>query len=641
LRWSAAGGCLEESPSPLEAEVLIELFAAARQARTGDAGPADPGAVTASSPCLASATARWEPSSGSDWPALPRGTRLEGNELCILDAIDQGGMGAVYLAWHEILQCEVAVKVSQEPAMEARFRTEIELQNRLGGHPHLVAVKTAGRHAGRYYLVMEYVAGIDLKRIVEQHGPLSPRVAIDLVRQAALGLEHAHRRGLVHRDIKPSNLILSQADGMVKVLDWGLARRLDPGAAAGDSARTRLGDLLGTPDYMSPEQFDDPSRVGIAGDLYSLGCTFYRLLAGRPPFAAARTLAAKLRAHEQEPPPSLPVELGVPAAVERVVCTLLAKRPEDRYGSASELITALDQALDEPSLVPETAQPAPALPDPPPPLGLRKQDLPPPVSLRSWLSRRGGLAALTLLGVLVVVGFGVLSPRRHYSPRPRAAHESGQVLLAPGPLIGAIDVRIWHPDNPRRQHLSLSDPGAMPLQHGDQIRIEAVVNRPAYLYIIWIDSEGVPQPVYPWKPGEWGRPAGPEKPVDHLQLPEVADGVVKGWNVKGWKVQGPPGMETLILLARESPLPAEVDLRELFSGLPRQAVQEPRALVWFADWKLVRREDEHKDEHVRGPQFFDPQAIEDPVLQTETLLRQRLSRYFAMMRAVSFANRGH
>jgi hypothetical protein len=197
-------------------------------------------------------------------------------------------------------------------------------------------------------------------------------------------------------------------------------------------------------------------------------------------------------------------------------------------------------------------------------------------------------------------------------------------------------VRIWHPDNPDRQRLSLGDPGAMPLQHGDRIRIEAVVNRPAYLSIIWIDSEGVPQPVYPWKPGKWVRPAGPEKPVDHVQLPEVVDGVVKGW-----EVEGPPGMETLILLARESPLPPEVDLRELFSGLPRQTEQTPRALVWFADWNLVPREDQHEHEHVRGPQFFNPQAIEDPVLQTETLLRQRLSRYFAMMRAVSFANRGH
>jgi serine/threonine-protein kinase len=146
-------------------------------------------------------------------PALGRGTRLEGGELCILEALDAGGMGEVYLAWHETLNDEVVIKVSQAPAMEARFRHEIELQNKLGAHLQIVAVKTAGRSDGRYYLMMEYVPGVDLGRYVQDHGPLPWREACAYARQAALGLAHAHDRGVVHRDLKPRNLIRSEVDG--------------------------------------------------------------------------------------------------------------------------------------------------------------------------------------------------------------------------------------------------------------------------------------------------------------------------------------------------------------------------------------------------------------------------------------------
>jgi hypothetical protein len=220
------------------------------------------------------------------------------------------------------------------------------------------------------------------------------------------------------------------------------------------------------------------------------------------------------------------------------------------------------------------------------------------------------------------------------SPKGGAMGPSGQPGTAqPGPatpasLEGAINVVIWNPDAPGRQRLNLTDGDALPLRGGDQVRVEAAVNRPVYLYIVWIDSEGLAQPLYPWVPGDWSRFAVVERRASHVSLPERAD---KAWPIK----PGPPGMETVVLLARESPLPLEFDLGDRLTGLPRSAPQDSRTLVWFDDWALVEREQSRE----RGPSFFEVD-VKDPVVRTQALLKERLAPHFAMMRAVSFANRG-
>jgi hypothetical protein len=188
---------------------------------------------------------------------------------------------------------------------------------------------------------------------------------------------------------------------------------------------------------------------------------------------------------------------------------------------------------------------------------------------------------------------------------------------------------IWNPDASVRQRLNLTDGDALPLRGGDQVRVEAAVNRPAYLYIVWIDSEGLAQPLYPWVPGDWSRLAVVERPASQVSLPARAD---KAWPIK----PGQPGMETLMLLARESPLPPEFDLRDRLTGLPRSAPQDPRTLVWFDDWALVQREQSRE----RGPSFFEVD-VKDPVVQTQALLKERLASHFVMMRAVSFAKQDH
>jgi WD40 repeat protein len=191
---------------------------------------------------------------------------------------------------------------------------------------------------------MEYVAGTDLASLLEQRGPLAVAVACDYVRQAALGLQHAHERGLVHRDIKPANLLLNDK-GVIKVMDLGLARlRPDP---AGKPSRvlTQLGTVMGTADYIAPEQAVDSSRVDARADVYSLGCTLYHLVTGQPPFPKG-SFGQKLKWHQQKEPPAVEqLRADVPPVLAAAVRKLMAKRPEDRYQTAAEVVTALTEVL--------------------------------------------------------------------------------------------------------------------------------------------------------------------------------------------------------------------------------------------------------------------------------------------------------
>ena len=199
------------------------------------------------------------------------------------------------------------------------------------------------------------------------------------------------------------------------------------------------------------------------------------------------------------------------------------------------------------------------------------------------------------------------------------------------PLSGTVDVMVWSPGDKSRRGLSLTATNALPLQNSDQIRVEATLNRPAFVYLIWIGSQGEVLPVYPWEPGDWNKLPQQPKPVDTLRLPETAD--------EGWPVTGAGGMETLMLLARESPLPPNFKLRDLLGDLPQQSMQSNRSIAWFADGKLVLKPQDGSRE--RAPNFFNPQQIDDPVLRTQRLLQQRLSPHFTTIRAVSFAHAGN
>lgn len=262
--------------------------------------------------------------------------------------IGEGGMGTVWKAVHAKLEKTVALKLLPDRLLAnaqaiARFEREMKAAGRVV-HPNVVQAFDAGEVNGTYFLAMEYVEGANLHAVVRKRGPLSVQHACRAVRQAALGLAAAHAGGMVHRDVKPMNLLLSRT-GVVKVLDLGLARLAEDAAAdASRSGLTADGQVMGTPDYMAAEQWENTHAVGPAADLYALGCTLFYLLTGRAPYGDEQHISPvrKMAGHVNEPPPDLAVERpDAPAGLCELYRRLMAKRPEDRPGSAEELATEL------------------------------------------------------------------------------------------------------------------------------------------------------------------------------------------------------------------------------------------------------------------------------------------------------------
>jgi WD40 repeat protein/serine/threonine protein kinase len=286
--------------------------------------------------------------------AVGRGKELVLGSYVLLDRLGEGGMGQVYKAQHRRMNRVVALKVIRKDRLRSpdavkRFYQEVQAAAQLH-HPNIVLAYDADQVGQTYFLSMEYVDGRDLARLVKEDGPLPVARACDYVRQAAQGLQHAFQRGMVHRDIKPHNLLVATGGeqtvaggapwGVVKILDMGLARL--QGAAEKNMAVTQLGAVIGTPDYLAPEQALDSRAADIRSDLYSLGCTLYFLLAGRPPFQA-QALAELLLKHQMEAPTPLEqLRNDLPAGVIAIVARLTAKRPQDRFQTPAELIAALE-----------------------------------------------------------------------------------------------------------------------------------------------------------------------------------------------------------------------------------------------------------------------------------------------------------
>lgn len=279
----------------------------------------------------------------------------------LLDKLGEGGMGAVYRAQHLRLKRTVAVKILpsnrlSDPQSVARFEREMEVLGQLN-HPHIVQALDAGEHDGRHYLVMEYVEGLDLGVIVKTQGPLSIADACQAISEAALGLQYAHEHGYVHRDIKPSNLMVakrnSTTDGSahVKILDLGLARALEsaPTALKGAAELTATSQVMGTLDYMAPEQGGDAHQVDIRADIYSLGATLYKLLTGHSPFAEhghKPPLQRLMAMAAGDPPPVRSRRADIPASLAAIVHRMLGKRPDDRFTTPVEVAAALEPFCD-------------------------------------------------------------------------------------------------------------------------------------------------------------------------------------------------------------------------------------------------------------------------------------------------------
>ena len=276
-----------------------------------------------------------------------KGESLILGSYTLIDKIGEGGMGQVYKAEHRRMKRIVAIKTLPRELMSdsgaiARFQREVEAAAKLN-HSNVVTAYDADEANGVHFLVMEYVAGSNLSSLVKQHGPFPVREAVNCLQQAARGLEFAHKKGVVHRDIKPSNLLLD-ANQTVKILDMGLARVDATEPSNVPEGITETGMVMGTFDYMAPEQWHDSRIADARSDLYALGCTFHYLLVGRAPYADEkhRNPVTKMRGHTQEPIPDLQAARpDVPGELAAIYRKLLEKLPENRYQSAAQLIEAL------------------------------------------------------------------------------------------------------------------------------------------------------------------------------------------------------------------------------------------------------------------------------------------------------------
>ena len=266
----------------------------------------------------------------------------------VTEWIGKGGMGLVYKARHRTMNRLSAIKVLSSTSLQSeraveRFRREVKVAASLS-HPNIVATHDADEKDGELYLVMEFIEGRDIAAILKQQGPFPVDQLIDIIIQAARGLGYTHSQGIIHRDIKPGNLMLT-SDGITKIADLGLGFSDAPLAGGDGEAAVRLtmpGQIVGTVDYMSPEQAVDTHSVDARSDIYSLGCTMYRMATGTIPYPAETPLK-KLMAHQCSPIPMICAKRpDAPAALDEVFHKMVAKEPADRYQSMAEVVAALE-----------------------------------------------------------------------------------------------------------------------------------------------------------------------------------------------------------------------------------------------------------------------------------------------------------
>ncbi len=552
--------------------------------------------------------------------------RLGGFRL--LRLLGDGGMGVVFEAEDPTLKRRIALKMMKsflaaDPSARDRFTREARAAAAVK-HKHVVVIYQVGEDRGVPFLAMELLDGESLSDRLRREGKLPSAVVVRIGREIAEGLAAAHERGLIHRDVKPLNLWLETGTGNVKILDFGLAR-----AAIGDDQLTPAGGILGTPAYMAPEQARGED-VDARCDLFSLGVVLYRMTTGVAPFEAPTHSAALLKVATHHPAPPHTTDPSVPAALSDLVMRLLAKEPAGRPASAREVVDAL--AAIEGSFSASTLPPAVAarpsdplispasVPSSPTPTPLLVPVAPPRQS-RRW--KRPLAAAIALTALVGLFLSPLLLPRVRawlFSPAAQPA-----VPPAPAAYKGYIDVTIYDPSNPHRQYVRLNGSDVVPLKAGDGIAIEAEMNPPAYLYVLWIDADGTVDPVYPWEPGDWNTRPVDEQPVGRLLRP--ADGF---YPLK----PSAPGMETLVLLARETPLPQGVDLKAELGKVEPQTLQKLESTVWFENGAVVTKE------QGRSAVGWNERKIGDPVQATQGLIRSRLGKWFPYTRAVSFGDRG-
>jgi serine/threonine-protein kinase len=532
---------------------------------------------------------------GSKPPPLPQ---VPGYE--VLEVLGQGGMGVVYRARHRGLDRLVAIKLiradlSLLPLALARFEAEARAIARLD-HPAIVRVHDSGVHQGQPFYVMEHVAGGTLAEALAR-GPLAPERAAALVARLTDGVQHAHEAGIVHRDLKPANVLLAAcgftesarpqaAEWIPKIADFGLARQA---CAAGITVG---GDCLGTPAYMAPEQANGRTDLlGPATDVHGLGAILYECLTGRPPYPGAGRDEALALARKGDLVPPRQVRPRIPAALERICLRALAAEPARRHSSAAALAADLRRFLRRRRLLPY-------------------------------------LGVALAVGLLGAAGWWGSAPSRGPQapvPQPNSAPAPAPLRVESVEVLGSIGNRTrWRKIREARAEV-------LPIPNGEQINVSVTLNRPAHVYIVYLDSAGEPVPLYPWNRGSdiVVRSLAALPPVDepslHVETPPGR---------QGWMLEGKSSLDTVLVLADPRPLDEARRLDRLLRPPPPTPLRTPGELVVhsFARGRPVASEALSIDRGLTDT----ARRIDDDMLE----MLGPLNQHFEIVHATRFAHKG-
>ena len=525
----------------------------------------------------------------------------------VIRCLGQGGMGTVFLVRQKHMGRLEAMKVVQplygihRADMAERFLREIRAAGSLE-HSNIITVYAAMKTRHGVVFTMKYIEGEDLRKIVEDRGPLPVRLACHYTLQAASGLQHAHERKFVHRDIKPANLMLD-GNGVVQILDFGLAKAMLEHDSATDL--TLPVQRLGTPQFMAPEQSRDARKADIRADVYSLGCTLYYLLSGAPPFRGS-TISELEEAHRSvEAQPLDQVREDVPVGLARVAARMMAKEPADRYQSPAEVVEALSPIRRDRGPRPRDDFTA----------GDRWSH---PRRCRTGWRWPG---ASTTADRMASNDFFTTSETAPGGSGGRPGPGGGPRRLSPQasgarpperPRVAypcEVDVHVTERGGEKLAGRPVLGGAFEFLQQGDWVYLTAKLEdpKPAHFYVLQIDSRGRATALYPkdWAPGHL--PPGGSEQAD-LRIPQVGEMPIDP--------ASPPGLEALIGFARPEPLtPEENDLLwDLCTG-KEFAWEQPgsfeKVVTSFVDGEWTKH---------RG---FDPNRARvgrDPVSQTERIL---------------------